>query len=643
MAESSTRDLWHELRGKQCASAVKAVCDSLEKTQRRRRERIIRNTSLYENRPLASLAPDAYFTGDELVHDDFDAVRVNLARMLVNAAHAKIAGKQKPKTQFVVTNGDWASKRKAKKQERMVEAWMLQPQGPSSDAWEECLKAQLFAMVGDLGAVKTTANVAEERVDIRAVPGWQLLVDPVDAAGGQPLTLIHVYPADMIKLAAEFPKFAKEILAAPDLSGESNWAAVFGRTSDVSRVCLVREAWRLQVSKKKPGRHAIIVGEVDLADEDYTRTSFPFEFYTWEQWLQGIYGSSIIDSVYQLTMEANASMQRMSEAERYGSNQMVFYQENTVDTEKLESNVQKTMIPVKASATMMPTFNTPNAISQSSVNWWKGLISTAHDVSGVSEMSATGEKQPGVEAASAIRLVSQLGTERFSVQWQAFERRTAVGQARQIMSCLRELTEALPDFKVRLHGSEGGEEVKATDVILEEDMYVIQPYPVPGVVNTPADRVDMGSDLFAKQIIGAQSLARIYESKDTPGELAGAGTWTSLIDKYIESWLDATKESEARGAEGDPTGFRYRPPIKWMPLPDIIVQVGRAYADAEMDGAPDYNLQFFIRFMGDADREIEKAEAQKAVAMQAAQAAAAPPMAPPMPVAPETAPPGMLQ
>ena len=151
---SDTRDLWHQIQdGKARARAVKDTCNSLEKTELKRRERWVRNTSLYEARPLSGLNPDAYFTTAELAHEDWDVLRMNIARMLVNSAHAKIAGKQKPKTQFVVTNGDWSMKRKAKKQERINEALMLSRQGSSSDAWEQTMRAQIFANTSTRGSI----------------------------------------------------------------------------------------------------------------------------------------------------------------------------------------------------------------------------------------------------------------------------------------------------------------------------------------------------------------------------------------------------------------------------------------------------------------------------------------------------------
>ena len=625
---TSELGLWHTKTGPELARSVKATTDTLERTQSPRRKRMARNLSLYEQRPLNGLDPNAYFTTDELVHADFDVLRVNVARMLVNAAHAKIAGKQRPKTQFVVTDGDWSTKRKAKKLERFVEAHMLQRQGPTSDGWEQSLKAMLHACICDIGAVKTTANMATKKIDIRAVLPWEILADPMDARDGMPLSLFQIYPVDKWKLAADFPKFKRQILAAGDATGDGVSRDYFGRSSDISRMVLVREAWRLRLGENSPGVHAICVGDADITGgEQYDRDFFPFEFYVWEQWIQGLYGTSIVDNVYHLTMEANASIQRMADAERYGSNQIIDCEKGSYDKEKLDGNIAKSIIERNPGTAPINVF-TPNAISSSTVQWWQLLVGTSHDVSGVSEMAATGERQPGVDSGAAMRTLTQIGTERFSVQWQAYERRTAVGQARQILACAREIAAVEPNYAVKWPGKQFLQEFKASDLGLgeqgglEEDMYVIQPYPVSGTYNTPPDRLATGNELYDRQIISGAALARIQLSKDVEGEIAGTGTWARLIERYIESWLDATKESEARGAAGDEKAFRYRPPVKWMPLTEVIVQCGRAYAEAEMDGAPDYNLQFFIKFMGDCDREIQKMDAQAAVNKAAAGGAA---------------------
>jgi hypothetical protein len=151
-------------------------------------------------------------------------------------------------------------------------------------------------------------------------------------------------------------------------------------------------------------------------------------------------------------------------------------------------------------------------------------------------------------------------------------------------------------------------------------------------VNTPADRLQLASELYDRGILSQDAFMRVIQAKDIDSELERTNTQYQLIDRYIEDWLEATPEAEADGS------FRYRPPIKWMQLPEAIVQVGRAYLAADLDNAPEYNLDFFLRWMGEADAKIQElaaqrqaqAEAQKQqMAAQQQQAAPTPGGAPP--------------
>jgi len=614
-----------------------------------------RNIELFEGMRLAGLSPSSWFSNIELSSDDWDVLRVNIARGLVHTAVAKIAGKQKPKTQFVVNDGDWSVKRRAKKMERFVEANMLARQGYASDAYELGLEAERDACVADLGVLKYEPNLERKCVDITRRLPWSIMCEPLDAQSGQPQTLIEVYPYDRFKLAAQFPKFKTEILAAPEISGESGSQDFYGSAVvDNHSHVLVREAYRLPFSKDKPGRRALIVGTADLADEDWENDFFPYEFFIWEKRFTGLYGASIVDNVYHLVGELNAAIQRMSDAERYGSNQYISAEKNSVDPRQLEGNLAK-MLVEHSPGSPSPQFITPNAISSSTVQWWELLKSQCFEIPGVSQMGATGQKDPGVDAAVAMRTIENIATERFAPQWQAYERRMSVGSARQILTCGRviagsvgEKNEELPDDEkqkyVVKHRAQSGflEDLELDDFDLDEDQYQIQPYAVSGLTSTPADRLSLATELLDRQIISQDGYLRVIQAKDIDSELARTNTWSQLIEKYIESWLDATKETEASGK------FLYRPPVKFMPLADIIVQVGRAYAFAELDGCPDYNLQFFIRFMGDCDREIQKINAQnaqlKAVSTGATAGAlpGAPGALPPpdMAVPPEALPPG---
>lgn len=638
---------WYNLRGQACASAVKGLADDWERDQSQRRIRMRRNIELFEGMRLAGLSPSSWFSNIELSSDDWDVLRVNIARGLVHTAVAKIAGKQKPKTQFVVNDGDWSVKIRAKKMERFVEANMLARQGYASDAYELGLEAERDCCVADLGVLKYEPNLERKCVDITRRLPWSIMCDPLDAQNGQPQSLVEVYPYDRFKLAAKFPKHKDAILGAPEISGESGAQDFYGSAVVDNRShVLVREAYRLPFTKDKPGRRALIVGTADLADEDWELDFFPYEFFVWEKRFTGLYGASIVDNVYHLVGELNAAIQRMSDAERHGSHQVVVAEENSLTNKSdVEGNLARTLILHKQGSPA-PIVTTPNAISSSTVQWWGLLHGQCFEIPGVSQMGATGQKDPGVDAAVAMRTIENIATERFAPQWQAYERRMSVGSARQIIACGKIIAEHAKEksepYIVKHKRSNGFlEDLELSDFALEEDKYQIQPYAVSGLTNTPADRLSLATELLDRGIISQDGYLRVIQAKDIDAELARTNTWSQLVEKYIESWREATPETEASGK------FRYRPPVKFMPLADLIVQVGRAYGFAEMEEAPDYNLGFFIRFMGDCDREIQKMKAQEAaLAAQAKGAMAPPPMdpnalpPPDMAVPPEALPPG---
>ena len=646
MLPTDSTPLWHELTGDARASAVKSTCDELDRTEGARRRRMQRNIELYEGLALSGLSPSAYFDAREMSSEDWDYLRVNVARGLVHTAVAKIAGKQKPKTQVVVNDGDWTVKRKAKKMERFAEAHMMARQGNCSDAWEQGLEAERDCCVTDLGALAYEADLENRRIDIYRTLPWQLMAGPLDAQNGDPQTLFRVRPYDVFKLAVKFPKHKDAIMSAQDLTSEPGAADFYGSMRDASRFVLVREAWRLPVSKDKPGAHAIVAGGVDLTggDEEWTAGFFPFEFFVWEKRIQGLYGASIVDNVYHLVHELNAAVQRMADQERHAGGLIIDVEDGTYQDEALLGNLAKSLVKRRAGKPPA-SITVPSAISASSVNWWQLLKGQCFEIPGVSQMSATGQKDPGVEAAVAMRTIENIATERFAPQWQAYERRMSVGSFRQIIARGREIATEVPDYAVKWNGNGFLQELKLKDFDLEDDKYQTQPYAVSGLVNTPADRLSLAGELLDRQIISPDAYARVIQAKDVDAEIGRTNTWTQLIEKYIESWLDATRETEASGK------FRYRPPMRFMPLADIIVQVGRAFAFAEMEGTDDYNLQFFIRFMGDCDREIQKIKAQEAALQAAAKASAPIPM--PMgvdpamagaPPPPEMPPPGgMLQ
>lgn len=623
----SRAPLWWQLKSEKerCDSVVRTA-DSLERLHAERRTRALQNIEAYEGRRLGGLYPAAYLKSVEYSTDEYDHLRLNEARSITNTAIAKIAGKQRPRAQFVTSEADWSIKRKAKKLEKFVDAVMLQRQNGLTDAFAVGLLMFRDLCVADSGWLKFWADNVQKRVCIQRVFPWEILFDPNEARYGEPQNLFHVYGHDRFLLLEQFPDREADIMNATGLEEYKEGGIMYGFGTDTSnRMVKVRECWRLSPGGDRPGKHSIVIsgpdGGIDLTvtkdnpeGEEYTRTFFPFEGMSWEPWVMGVYGTSLVENVMGLCDELNASIQRRAEAEKLGSNMVIFAEEGAVDVEDLEDNRPAIVVTVKPGA-RIPEFRVPETASQASIQWGEQLQRWIHDASGMSSQDSAAQKQPGLESGVAIREIRDIGSERFAIQWQNYERIMAIGASRQIIACMRELAESSgDDVVVKWPGGKYLQEIPWSKVSLEDDQYHCQVYSVSGLVNTPADRLALATELVDRGFMSKEVYLRVIQAKDIDDELGKVNSISTWVEKCIEEWLDAD--------EDEPIHFR-GPPPRWLgaqTLTDTIIQVGIAYLDADMDNAPPYNLQFFERYMKETDRIC-----QELMALQHPPAPAAPP------------------
>lgn len=610
--------LWHSIDNEaDRAETVIRTCDSLEVLHKERRRRALEFIEVYEGKRLGGLYPSAYLKSTLFQGDDYDRVRLNEARAIVNTAIAKIAGKQRPRAQFACSESNWSLRRRAKKLEKFIDAVMLQRQGGQTDAFAVGLQMFRDLCVTDSGWLKVWADPVLKRVCIQRVLPWEVLVDPNEARYGEPQNLFHVYGYDRFLLAEQFPDRKEEIMAAKGLDADDHDSGLlYGYESAVGRMIKVREAWRLPPGPDTPGKHSIILAAsgtnagIDLTvkkgqrkGEDWTRPFFPLLGSTWEPHLMGIYGTSLVENIAGLCDELNAAIQRRAQAEQLGSNMVIMCEEGSVDKEKLEDNRPCIIIERKV-GTPEPTFRVPDVVSQGSVQWASALQSWAHESSGVSQQDSAAVKQPGIDSGIAIREIRDIGSERFAIQWQQYERTLAVDLPRQIIAAVQELAEASGDDVImKWPGGEYFEDLHWSKVKLDESQYHVQVYAVSGLVNTPADRLALATELVDRNFMSKETYLRVIQAKDIDAELGKTNSANQWVEKQIEAWMDATQEDLDSGK------FRYRgPPPRWLGpgvLTDCILQVGLAYLDADMGNCPQFNLAFFEKFMVETDAIIQ--------------------------------------
>lgn len=588
--------------------ALVSVCDWLVDQAQGTKARAQRCIESFEGRRLGdALEPGAYAQDRRTLGNvelDLERYFWNYARSLPQAVQAKIAGKQRPKAQFLTTGADWATKRKAAKLDRFVEGVLHQPQGGYADAWELGQEVFLDACKVGLGAIKIYADADDEKIRMERVlvPG-SLLVDPEEARFRNPLSLFHVYPYDQDSLLDQFPDQRDKLLLA------ERWEN--SRPYDGTRVCeqlYLREYWRLP-DGDTPGRHIIATNNTTLVDEEWDRDSFPFLFIRWCPETLGFGATSLVEEIQDLSDEVNYSLARMRESFRLTAMGVCIYDEGGINEENLADNTDATFYSKKPGAEVQ--WVNPNPFGPAQLDWVKLNSEKVWEMPGVSQMSATSRKESGVTAAVAIRTLADMETERFSIIFRQYER-LFVEMGKQIVACARDIAEANGGkFTVRWPGDTFLNEIDWEKVDLDEDQYIVQIAPVSGIKDTPADRLQIGQELFGAGIIQPEAYSRILEHLDPKSELEHINQQRKLIDRYIEAWLDATPE-EIESNQTTEGHALWVPPITFMGHEDALIQVANAYMKAVLDGAPDANTELFLRYMEALDRQLTEKAARLA-------------------------------
>jgi hypothetical protein len=605
-SERLAQKRWQRASKEDVGRAVVELCDALENEQKGRKTRCLEALSRYEMRRIRSLTAGAYYTAGSMeVGDGDNAVPLRWAteRSLANTAQAKIAGRQRPKSQFVTSDADWETKRKAQKLDRCVEATMLRPQGAYADFWEVSQRVFLDSCIFPAAcAMKFTPDVENERVCIDRVLPWEVFVDALEAQNGNPLSLFHIYPYDRDSLAAQYPGDADQEAIYRAAEYEDELTRNVAGTTRVADQIKVREAWRLPLSKNMPGRHVVAIdgpnGGHVLLDEPWKRQEFPFIFLRWAWEVLGFGAVSLVEEVMPICDEVNESIARCQSVVKRTSQSVCIYDEGSVREEDLLTNEDAINIRKTPGANPVQWFS-PSPLNEQVLEWVQLNDRKAYEISGISQMSATSRKEQGVTAGVAIRTLADMETERFAVVFKKYETACAVEAARQIVAANDNIGDEKKDYTLRWRGEGSLRSYRWNDVKLPIDAYDV--YPVSGLKNTPTDRLQLAQELNASGKLSDDALLRVIEYLDTKQEVDKAGKQRQLIERYIDDWLDATPQKQQDGS------FRFKAPIPWMPsLEDAMVQVAEAYLDAQLDGIPTFNEQFFLTFMQQLDNEITK-------------------------------------
>lgn len=595
----------HEIGSAEAGQAAAEFARRLWAQNQPMRTRVRRHIERYHGASLNPIDWRAVFT----LQEDLPLVW-NITRSFVGTVVATVGASASPKAQFVTSDADWSTRRKAQKLDQFVDALALQPCPPYANVHELRTSILRDACLFGRGAAQVSADVDAGRVLSERVLPWELMSDTRDARYNCPSQTVRHYPIGRHALVSWFPERASDIDGAKeatsiDLELELGIIPMPVRASHDQ--VQVYEVWLVAESPDKPGRHIMVLDGVNepLVDEDYELSYPPFAVIYWDHPIVGGFNQSLADEAAPVEDEINRSLLRMADSARRTSINTTFYKDGTIEPKHLEETRDAVNIPFTGD--LPPTVVQAQVVNPSMVQWVEMQKSVGNDLCGISEMAQTGNREPGLSTGAAVRAVSAQQSKRFAWLWKQVENWQLMW-ARLAINAVRTVADENKDFEAKWPGGNFLRSIKWRDVSLEDDQFVMQIHAVGGDKNTPADRLQRANEMYAAGIISLQALQAIETgSQDIQAETREQNVQRELVGKYIDNWLDATDEQLSSGWVDEANGQRLvPPPIKWLNLGDASLQVALAYLEAELNGAPDANRQCFLDWLEMADAVIQQ-------------------------------------
>lgn len=478
-AEPLDREWW-TVDGDGVWKHVLDVVTRIDSAQTSRRDGYLRNARLYSNRELQGFGVGQYQRTVTSPQKD-DRLRINVIRSCVDTGAAKIA-KNKPRPLYLSEGGDDAIIRKAKARTKYVAGVFDETKN-----WHLMQRQFIDGCIYGTGAKKWFAEngrVKAERAFIH-----ELLIDEDEGRYGDPRQLHHVRWMPRTKVAAKFPKHLAAIKA-------QSTPAVAANDGTVQFIRVV-ESWHLPTGKgAKDGRHLICIDGATLFDEKYDRDFFPFTFYRWSDALEGFYGESLVDELKGIQIEINRLLRTIQQAMHLACVPRVFMQAGS----KLVGEITNALGAFYQYVGQKPVIETAGAMPPEVYQHLENLIRKAYEITGFTQLSASGKKPAGLDAAVALREYQDIETERFVLKGQRYEE-LALDDAKIVLALTSELAANGNAPKVKVAEGREMNAVDWDDADLDEDRYIVRPYPTAFLPSTPAGKRQAVAEMRADGLI----------------------------------------------------------------------------------------------------------------------------------------------
>lgn len=495
----------------------------------------------------------------------------------------------RPRPLFLTDNGHYKERHLSETMNNFIlgEFYRNNTYQLGSEAFRDC------GVIGD-GLIKVFRR--DNKVCHERTLATELLTDYNDAYYGKPRSLIQMKLVDRSEAFQLNPK--KEAIIAKAIGGTVDNSPL--STDTISDQFIVSEGWRLPSGKDtNDGRHVIACSAGIILDEPWKKEKFPFAKIGYNPNPVGWFSQSLCEILMPTQMEIYKMLIIASQAIELMGVPRILIDEFSAILETAFNNNIGSIIKYSSKGNK-PEFI--NAISNPPeiYNWIHWLIENAHQISGISQMSAGNKMPAGVVSGEAQRVYMDTQDTRFAAlqrRYQDFYTDLAYLTIEEASTIAKDTGEYLTVYP----NKDGTRQVDLPEAVVLRDTYVIQCYEESSLPKDPAGRQAKLSEMFAAGEIDKSE----FRSLSAFPDLKQSDSLANALRERILKTLDDIVE---KGASG------YAPPDAFILDPS--------------DLATTYSVNYINKYI---ITDIEKSKLQLLrqwfAHIQALKAQAAPPLA----------------
>lgn len=523
---------------------------------------------------------------------------LNVCRNMVGAVVSKIASKNKPKPSFLTEAGNFELRQKAENLEKFVSGVFY-----DSSVYPQLPQCFRDACVYGTSFLKVYAG--DDRVCVDRVSPLEMVVDDLEGRYGDPANMYQRRYVDRLRLLAQWAppedtseraQHIRRVLAARQPPDPDD--AEYGYQTAADTV-LVTEGWHLGDGyERKGGRHVIAVQGCTLLDEEWDGP-FPFAVFRWSRAMEGYFGVGLVEELLGIQREINKLLQQIQRGHHLITGHYLADTSSRINTAQLTND----LAAIVRFSGSPPQYVAPSIIAPEVYNHLWQLYAKAFEITGISQLSAQGQKPAGLDSGVALRTYQDIQTERFLEVGQDYEE-FVIEAARQVVRAAKRIGGG---YRVAAAGKDSVDFIDWADIDITDDLYRIRVFPTSLLPNTPAGKVQFAQDMVKVGQFSQEDAMELLDMPDTAALTKRKLAPRRLVERNLARILR--------------TG-EYVSPEPTDPHQTALQMATEAYAEARLDGVPEDRLELLRRYMADTQDFLASA------APPAPPPGAAPPVAP---------------